>query len=73
MLLAYSKSISGVYENAYPTKDSIAQVQVSGKIYDVTERRAKSKLSSDGNIAFGDTVTLRFGKDGGVSDAVSLN
>lgn len=73
VLLAYSKSITGVYENAYPTKDSIAQVQVSGKIYDVTERSAKSKLSSDGNIAFGDTVTLRFGKDGGVADAVSLN
>lgn len=71
VLLAYSKSITGVYENAFPTKDNISRIQVSGKTYDVTEKGAKSKLSSDGDIAYGDTVTLRFGKDGGVADVVT--
>lgn len=65
-LLVYTKRITGVYENAYPTKDNIESISVSGKIYSVTYQRARSKLS--GSIAYGDAVTLLFGKDDTVVD-----
>jgi hypothetical protein len=69
-VLAYSKKITGVYEDALPNKDGVRQAIVSGKTYNVGTSTAFSKLSSN-KIEFGDSVTLLFGKDGSVADVVT--
>ena len=71
ILLVYNKSITGVYEKAYPTKDNIKTVTVSGVDYVIDHANAQKKLSSGGEVDFGDTVTLLFGKDDTVVDIVS--
>ena len=64
MVLAYSKKITGVYENASPSKDSPQTVTVSGVTYEVEGVQAFNDLSSSGPFSFGDTITLLMGKDG---------
>lgn len=72
-VIAYSKRITGVFENAHPSKENISSVTVSGKEYKIGHTNASTKLSSAGNIKYGDTITLLFGKDDTVADVVSLN
>lgn len=69
-ILAYSKKISGIYEDAIPNKDAIKQVKLSGKTYDIGTSQAFAKLSSDA-LEYGDMITLLFGKDGKVADVVT--
>lgn len=64
MVLAYSKKVTGVYENAAPSKDSPRSVTISGVTYDVEGVEAFNDLSSSGSFNYGDTVTVLFGKDG---------
>lgn len=72
-ILAYSKRVSGVFENAYPTKENISSITVSGAQYTIGYKNASQKLSSSGNIQYGDTVTLLFGKDNTVIDVISMS
>lgn len=69
-VLAYSRKITGIYEDALPNKDSVRQIVVSGKTYTVGTSAAFAKLSSD-KPEYGDRVTLLFGKDGAVADVVT--
>lgn len=71
-VVAYSKKITGVFENAYPTKENITSVTVSGNTYKIGHTNASNKLSSSDNIKYGDTVTLLFGKDDTVVDVIAL-
>lgn len=64
MVMAYSKKVTGVYENAAPSKDSPQSVTVSGVTYEVEGVEAFNDLSSSGSFSFGDTITLLMGKDG---------
>lgn len=72
-VIAYSKQITGVFENAYPSKENATSVDISGTTYEIGYTSAANKLSSDGNIKYGDTVTLLFGKDNTVVDVVKLS
>lgn len=72
-VVAYSKRVTGVFENAYPSKENVSTITVSGKNYTIGHTNASSRLSSSGNIQYGDTITLLFGKDDNVTDVVSLN
>lgn len=66
--LVYSKKITGIYEDAIPSKNSPSSVVVSGVTYNLEGTNALSKLASGGTFKFGDSVTLLIGKDGSVAD-----
>ena len=67
MVLAYTDKVTGVYENAAPTKDAPASVTVSGAEYTVESVEAFNDLSSNGKYNYGDTVTLLLGRDRAVA------
>lgn len=64
MVLAYTTKVTGVYENAIPSKDVPQSVTISGVTYPVEGVEAFNDLSSNGSFNFGDTVTVLLGKDG---------
>lgn len=65
--LVYSKKVTGIYEDASPNKDAPVSITVSGMTYNIEGDDAYSKLSSNGNLNYGDTVTLLLGKSGDVA------
>ncbi len=69
--LIYSKTATGIYENATPSKDAPTSVTVSGVTYSIEGDNAYYKLSSAGTFNYGDTVTLLLGKTGGVADVLA--
>ena len=71
IVFAYSRKITGIYEKATPNKDTPEKVVISGTEYSIESVAAFNKLSSNGTLEFGDTVTLLFGKDGKIADVVS--
>ena len=71
MVFAYSNKVTGVYENAIPTKDSPSKVVISGVTYNVEGVDAFNNLSSSGTFNYGDTVTICIGKDGGAAGVVT--
>jgi hypothetical protein len=71
LVLAYSDKVSGIYESATPNKDMPQSITVSGKTYQIESGNAFTALSSGGAFAFGDTVTLLLGKNGGVAGVIS--
>lgn len=73
MAFAYTTKVTGVYENATPNKDNPTQIVVSGETYSVEGSNAFRSLSSQGSIAFGDTVTLLLGKNNDVADVISAS
>lgn len=70
-VFAYSKKFTGVYEKAAPNKDAPTSVVISGTTYEIETAAAFNKLSSNGGINYGDTVTLLFGKDGQIADVLT--
>ena len=71
MVWAYNKKVTGVYTNASPNKDSVTSITLSGVNYAIESSAAFEKLSSTGNIEFGETITLLLGKDGKIADVIS--
>ncbi len=71
MVFAYNKQYTGVYQNATPNKDTPSSITVSGKNYDIESSTAFNKLSSNGSVNYGDTITLLLGKDGKVADVIT--
>lgn len=69
----YSKKVSGKYESASPDKSAPASVVVSGKTYTVETSGVAHRLSSAGEFAIGDNVTLLLGKSGGIAGVVSAD
>ena len=67
----YSNKVTGIYENALPTKDSPTSVKISGVTYAVEGVDAFNNLSSSGSFNYGDTVTICIGKDGGAAGVVT--
>lgn len=67
----YTKKVTGIYEKALPNKDTPSSVVVSGVQYDIESITSFNKLSSNGSIKYGDTVTLLFGRDDRIADVVS--
>ncbi|MBE6687793.1 MAG: S-layer homology domain-containing protein [Ruminococcaceae bacterium] len=69
----YSKKVSGRYEAASPDKSAPSSVVVSGKSYLIENTSVSHKLSSAGEYAIGDNVTLLLGKSGGIAGVVSAD
>lgn len=70
-VFAYSKKITGVYENALPNKDAPTSITLSGTSYNIESVEAFSKLSSNGSFTYGDTITVLLGKDNEIADVIS--
>lgn len=68
---AYSDKVTGLYTNASPNKASPSSVTVSGNAYTIGTSTAAYKLSTMGQFAYGDTITLLLGMDGTICDIVS--
>ena len=74
MVMAYTNKVTGIYEDAVPSKDLPQSVVVSGVTYEVESADAFNELSSSGSVSIGDTVTLLLGRDGQkVAGVVNLN
>lgn len=71
MILAYTTKVTGVYENASPSKDSPSSVTISGVTYEVEGVEAFNDLSSNGSFNYGDTVTVLMGRDGKIAGVVT--
>ncbi len=73
-LYAYSDKVSGTYEEAYPYKSNVTSVKVGGREYPLSSQTAIRKMNTSvGAFEIGDRVTLLFGKNNEVVDAVSLS
>lgn len=74
MVMAYTQKVTGVYEDAIPSKELPKSIVVSGVTYEVEGVDAFNDLSSSGSVAIGDTVTLLLGRDGEkVAGVATLN
>ncbi len=71
MVLAYTDKVTGVYTNASPSKDAPTTANVSGTSYAIESVEAFHKLAAGGTFAFGDTVTLLLGREGGIADVLT--
>lgn len=64
MIMAYTQKVTGVYEDAVPSKDLPRSVVISGVTYEVEGVDAFNAFSSNGSVNIGDTVTVLLGRDG---------
>ena len=71
MVWAYSKKVTGIYEDATPNKDNLTAIKLSGNTFNIEGIEAFNKLSSNGSINYGDTITILLGKSGNVVDVLS--
>lgn len=71
MILAYTNKVTGVYENASPSKDAPSTVTISGKSYEIEGVDAFNALSSSGSFRYGDTITALLGRNGDVAGVVT--
>ncbi len=71
MIWAYSKKITGTYEEAYPSRDSVSSVKIGGTTYTIESADAAAALSSTGDFTLGDTITVMIGKNGNIAGVVS--
>lgn len=69
----YIDQVTGTYTSATPSAASPTSVTVAGQTYEIESADAEYKLSTAGQFATGDVVTLLLGMDGKVADAVSPN
>lgn len=72
-IYAYTDKVTGTYEEAYPIKANVTSVSVAGREYTLSSQTAINKMNeSDGAFDIGDRVTLLFGRNGEVIDAVDM-
>lgn len=69
-LWSYSKTATGIYEKAIPNKDNPTSVVVSNVTYKLESAEAFNKLSSNGNIEYGDRITLLLGRNNDIADVL---
>ena len=70
----YSDKISGVYEEAYPSKASVSSVIISGVTLEIETQTAAYKLGEkSGSYSLNSRVTALLGKDGKVVDVVDVS
>lgn len=72
-VLIYTNKQTGVYEEAIPNKDNPTSVKISGKIYEIESTTAFNKLSSNGNIKYGDAIKILTGKNGKIADVIAFS
>lgn len=70
----YSKKVTGIYNEALPSKAYVTSVNVGGNVYSINSRVSTSKLdASKGSFEIGERVTLLLGENDEVCFAVELS
>lgn len=70
----YTKRITGIYNEALPSKAYVTSVNVGGNIYQINSKVSTARLdASEGSFDIGDRVTLLLGKDDEVCFAVETS
>ncbi len=70
----YSDKVSGVYNEAFPSKNNVTSVEISGNVLELETQTAAYKLGEkSGSYKYGEKVTALLGMDGKVVDIVDLN
>lgn len=70
----YSKKVTGIYYDAYPSKAYVSKVTVGGKEYNVATSDAANMLGASNNAySIGDKVTLILGKNDEVVFVKDIN
>jgi len=73
-LFVYDKKITGVYEEALPSKAFVNKIIVSGQEIEVETQKAVSKLDeSPGAYKIDDRITVLTGRNGKAVDVVDIN
>ncbi len=69
----YNKKVSGIYNEALPSKAYVTSVNVGGNVYTINENVSTSSLdASNGSFEIGERVTLLLGENDEVCFAVEL-
>ncbi len=69
----YNKKVTGIYNEALPSKAYVTSVKVGGNVYSINQRVNTSKLdASKGSFEIGERVTLLLGENDEVCFAVEL-
>ncbi len=69
----YNKKVTGIYNEALPSKAYVTSIDVGGNVYSINQRVDTSALdASSGSFAIGDRVTLLLGENDEVCFAVEL-
>ncbi|MBO5506010.1 MAG: S-layer homology domain-containing protein [Clostridia bacterium] len=67
----YSDKVSGIYEEAYPSKLNPVTVTISGKTFEIETSTAEGKLGErDNSYRINSRVTVLLGKDGKIVDVL---
>ncbi len=70
----YNKKVTGIYNEALPSKAYVTSVKVGGNVYSINSRVSTSKLdASKGSFEIGERVTLLLGENDEVCFAVELS
>ena len=70
----YSDKISGVYEEAYPSKANVSSIDISGSNYQIETQTAAYKLGEkSGSYALNSRITVLLGRNGGIADVVDMS
>ncbi len=70
----YSDKISGVYNEAFPSKSNVASIEISGNILELETQTAAYKLGEKaGSYKLKSRITALLGRDGKIVDVVDLN
>ena len=70
----YNKKVTGIYNEAMPSKAYVTSVNVGGNVYNINSRVDTSMLdASQGSFAIGERVTLLLGENDEVCFAVELS
>ena len=70
----YSDKISGVYNEAFPSKSNVASIEISGNVLELETQTAAYKLGEkDGSYKLKSRITALLGRDGKIVDVVDLN
>lgn len=70
----YNKKVTGIYNEAIPSKAYVTSVDVGGNVYSINQRVSTSKLdASQGSFKIGERVTLLLGENDEVCFAVELD
>lgn len=73
-IYVYCDKISGVYKEAFPSKNAVTSVDISGNILELETQGAADRLGEKANsYKYNSRITVLLGKDGKIVDAVDMN
>ncbi len=73
-IYVYCDKLSGVYNEAMPSKANVRQIDISGNVLDIETRTAAYKLGEySGSYKINTGITALLGRDGKVVDVVDVN